>query len=95
MLANNAALTSYRDVAVEPGLLYAQDDIWGKIRPNHDINDEAMACGRRAFASAGKTETADIEAGSEVGFHISKQIEGHSVSSTPDITEVYGFATTG
>ena len=69
-----------RDVAVEAGLNYAPDDIWGKIRPQEDINDEALACGRRAFASAGKTETADIQAGSEVGFHISQQVKGHSVS---------------
>lgn len=67
-----------RDVVVEPGLSYEPNDIFGKIRPQEDINNEAMACGREAFASAGKTETANINAGAEVGFHVSKSLEGHS-----------------
>jgi hypothetical protein len=40
-----------------------------------DINSEAMACGRQADLSAGTTQTADVVAGSEVGFHISHEFD--------------------
>lgn len=36
-----------------------------------DINDPGITCGRNAFDSAAKTETADVVAGSEVGFRVS------------------------
>ncbi|SPQ22681.1 40eabeae-9ac9-4ae7-a184-437a55151071 [Thermothielavioides terrestris] len=42
-----------------------------KTPPQTDINNPNITCGRNAFDSANKTETADILAGSEVGFRVS------------------------
>jgi hypothetical protein len=36
-----------------------------------DIWSTDITCGRQAFASANKTQTADVVAGSEVGFRVS------------------------
>jgi hypothetical protein len=36
-----------------------------------DLNSSNITCGRRAFDWAAKTETADVLAGSEVGFRVS------------------------
>lgn len=68
-----------RDVGIDRENSYKLGDIRGKIHPQRYINSEGLACGRIAFASAGKTETADIVAGADVGFHISKQMENHTV----------------
>lgn len=39
-----------------------------------DLNSSNITCGRRAFDWAAKTETADVLAGSEVGFRVSWSI---------------------
>jgi len=41
-----------------------------------DINDLNITCGRRAFDSAATTDTADVLAGSEVGFRVSWDGDG-------------------
>ncbi|KAF2685073.1 lytic polysaccharide monooxygenase [Lentithecium fluviatile CBS 122367] len=65
-----------RDVVVEPGFNYAENDIKGKFRPNENFDSEAMACGREAARFAATTQTADVIAGQEIGFRLSKQMEG-------------------
>ncbi|KAK3290382.1 glycosyl hydrolase family 61-domain-containing protein [Chaetomium fimeti] len=47
-----------------------------KTPPIMDINGANITCGRNAFHSAAKTETADILAGSEVGFRVSTDGDG-------------------
>lgn len=42
-----------------------------KVSPQMDINDPDITCGRKAFKSAATTKTADVLAGSEVGFRVS------------------------
>ena len=42
-----------------------------KVPPQMNISHPDITCGRRAFDSAAKTETADVLAGSEVGFRVS------------------------
>ena len=60
-----------RDVAPEYPEYYPGDQkIWGQMRPIMDFSDPGLACGRDSDLSAGKTQTADVVAGSEVGFHI-------------------------
>ena len=44
---------------------------WLKIVPQFDIHHPDITCGRQAFKSAATTETADVLAGSEVGFRVS------------------------
>jgi hypothetical protein len=41
------------------------------MSPQWDIHSSNITCGRLAFESAAKTETADIIAGEEVGFRLS------------------------
>jgi hypothetical protein len=47
-----------------------------KISPIIGPDNENVTCGRAAFASAHKTKTADILAGSEVGFRVSTDGNG-------------------
>lgn len=42
-----------------------------KTPPLLDINHPDITCGRGAFDAASKTETADVLAGSEIGFRVS------------------------
>ena len=42
-----------------------------KTPPQMDVHSPNITCGRLAFDSAAKTETADVLAGSEVGFRVS------------------------
>jgi hypothetical protein len=42
-----------------------------KLEPIVDIDNPNITCGRNAFESASKTDTADVLAGSEVGFRVS------------------------
>ncbi|KAK3314050.1 glycosyl hydrolase family 61-domain-containing protein [Apodospora peruviana] len=54
----------------EPGS-YPEGSDFPKTPPQMDINHSDITCGRKAFASAAATETADVLAGSEVGFRVS------------------------
>jgi hypothetical protein len=47
-------------------------DDYGKTSPQYDIYNSNITCGRSAFLSAANTETAEIIAGDEVGFRLSK-----------------------
>ncbi|KAF2267774.1 hypothetical protein CC78DRAFT_489693 [Lojkania enalia] len=40
------------------------------MAPQYDIHSPNITCGRSAFASATRTETADVVAGSEMGFRV-------------------------
>lgn len=44
---------------------------YDKVSPQEDINSPNITCGRDAFKFAAVTETADVIAGSEVGFRVS------------------------
>ncbi|GAB1319632.1 hypothetical protein MFIFM68171_09842 [Madurella fahalii] len=48
-----------------------------KLPPILDSADPNITCGRNAFDSAAKTETADVLAGSEVGFRVSVDGSGN------------------
>jgi len=54
----------------------------GKIRPQYDLDSEGMTCGREAWKSAGRTETADVIAGSQVGFHVQRDYDLENVCPT-------------
>lgn len=51
--------------------VYPKGSQFGKAVPQTDLNSPGLTCGRSAFDSAAKTETADVLAGSEVGFRVS------------------------
>lgn len=55
---------------------YKLDPIIGAANPN-------ITCGRAAFDSAPRTETADVLAGSEVGFRVSADGNGNRNSANP------------
>ncbi|KAL2257467.1 hypothetical protein VTK26DRAFT_136 [Humicola hyalothermophila] len=63
-----------RDVAtaydVFPGE-YPEGNDFPKTPPQTDIHSVNITCGRRAWEFAAQTETADVVAGSEVGFRVS------------------------
>ena len=44
---------------------------FGKISPQYNVHSPNITCGRNAFDSAGKTETADVIAGETIGFQVS------------------------
>ena len=67
------------------------DYAWGQTYPILDIKSEAMACGREAFKTARTTNTADIKAGQEVGFHVSTQFDGTTVY-TPVLLLRFGIS---
>jgi hypothetical protein len=50
---------------------YPEGSDFPKTPPQMDINSPNITCGRQAFDAAAKTETADLVAGSEVGFRVS------------------------
>ncbi|KAF2176928.1 lytic polysaccharide monooxygenase [Zopfia rhizophila CBS 207.26] len=58
-----------RDVAYESDP-WDPSDQWLKIPPQMDPNSPNITCGRSAYMSANKTQTADVIAGSEVGFGV-------------------------
>lgn len=63
-----------RDVAdafYNPPGSYPPGSDFPKVIPQYDIHSTNVTCGRSAFASASTTETADVIAGSEVGFRVS------------------------
>ena len=52
-------------------------DDYGKTSAIQDVENPALVCGRDAFASAPKTDTADVIAGETVGFRLMRvPIEG-------------------
>lgn len=55
---------------------YGDSGDFPKVTPQMDINDLNITCGRRAFDSAAVTDTADVLAGSEVGFRVSWDGDG-------------------
>lgn len=57
------------DVAEYPGYV-EPGDLAGKSVPAIDIYSTNFTCGRLAFDSAAKTKTADVVAGSTVGFKL-------------------------
>ncbi|KAF2262934.1 hypothetical protein CC78DRAFT_582130 [Lojkania enalia] len=58
-----------RDVGEDPVFAGTADSL-GKIAPQFNIDSIDITCGRSAFASATKTQTADVVAGSELGFRL-------------------------
>ncbi|KAK0745604.1 glycoside hydrolase [Schizothecium vesticola] len=50
---------------------YQEWDQSYKIPPIIGVDNPAVTCGRRAFEAANRTQTADVLAGSEVGFRVS------------------------
>lgn len=50
---------------------YPEGSDYPKVSPQTDIYSPNITCGREAFASAATTSTADVLAGSEVGFRVS------------------------
>lgn len=65
----------------------AQNEVPGsvanKMHPQYKRESEAMACGRMASLAAKTTETADVVAGTEVGFHIQHEFDGSNVCYFP------------
>ncbi|CAI6261697.1 unnamed protein product [Periconia digitata] len=59
-----------RDVAAEANTGYNDNEMIGKVRPQEDINSEAMACGRQAFRTTQSTQTVDLQPGTALGFNI-------------------------
>ncbi|KAK4206134.1 glycoside hydrolase [Rhypophila decipiens] len=55
---------------------YPEGSDFPKTPPQTDIYSTNITCGRLAFASAATTETADVLAGSEVGFRVSWDGDG-------------------
>jgi len=67
-----------RDVAPEwPSSSYPPGYQFQKLPPILSPMDPNVTCGRSAFDSAHKTETADVLAGSEVGFRVSVDGNGN------------------
>ncbi|KXX80054.1 hypothetical protein MMYC01_205002, partial [Madurella mycetomatis] len=61
-----------RDVAfIYPSSSWVEGSDYPKIPPQLDINNPNITCGRNAFDSARRTGTADVLAGSEIGFRVS------------------------
>ncbi|KAK4232777.1 hypothetical protein C8A03DRAFT_39590, partial [Achaetomium macrosporum] len=70
-----ASMFSVRPDEYPPGYQgYKLDPIIGAANPN-------ITCGRAAFDSASRTETADVLAGSEVGFRVSTDGNGNRNSA--------------
>lgn len=67
LLPSDVAFAEYYNKGVD----WPADNEFPKTVPQLDIQSENVTCGRLAFESAGKTETADVLAGSEVGFRVS------------------------
>ncbi|KAK4035332.1 glycosyl hydrolase family 61-domain-containing protein [Parachaetomium inaequale] len=61
----DVAVHEYMNPANYPGSEFP------KTPPQMDVHNPNITCGRLAFDSAAKTETADVLAGSEVGFRVS------------------------
>jgi len=59
---------------VTPGDGYGDSPTQGKAEPHIDLYSTNFTCGRNAFQFASTTETADVIAGSEVGFRINQGI---------------------
>lgn len=58
---------------VAGGAGYGEGDVlMAKSEPQIDLYSTNFTCGRNAFASAKKTETADVIAGTEVGFRVNQ-----------------------
>jgi hypothetical protein len=68
------------DVLPEQGVGYQDNETIGKVRPNYDINSEAMACGREAFRAARSTQTADLHTATPLGFSIQHDFDNMNVS---------------
>jgi hypothetical protein len=63
-----------RDVAPQfyyPPGTWSEGNDYPKVSPQMDIHSSNITCGRLAFESAATTHTADVLAGSEVGFRVS------------------------
>ncbi|KAI0408348.1 lytic polysaccharide monooxygenase [Xylaria palmicola] len=68
----------------------ATGDEFPKTTPQTDINSPNMTCGRDAFNFAATTETADVLAGSEVGFRVSWDGSGrYGVFWHPGPAQIY------
>lgn len=50
---------------------YPEGSDYPKVGPQMDLTNANITCGRNAFDAAANTETADVLAGSEVGFRVS------------------------
>lgn len=67
-------LTVTSDVAWTPGYVIEPENPQGKANPLYDLFSTDFTCGRDAFASAAKTETADVIAGTQVGFRVDRGV---------------------
>lgn len=69
---------------------YPPGNEFPKTPPQMDINHPDITCGRSAFDAAAKTETADVVAGSEIGFRVSWDGNGkYGVFWHPGPAQVY------
>ncbi|KAK4156057.1 glycosyl hydrolase family 61-domain-containing protein [Chaetomidium leptoderma] len=69
---------------------YPEGNEFPKTPPQMDINHPDITCGRKAFDSAAKTETADVLAGLEVGFRVSWDGNGkYGVIWHPGPAQIY------
>jgi hypothetical protein len=60
-----------------------------KSVPQNDIDSTNITCGRDAFDFAAQTETADVLAGSEVGFKVSWAAQGNPGFWHPGPVQIY------
>jgi hypothetical protein len=67
-------LTVSSDVAGAPGYV-EPGNVGSKSVPHIDLFSTNFTCGRNAFDSAAKTETADVIAGTEIGFRVNQGID--------------------
>jgi hypothetical protein len=75
--------------AYNPGT-YPEGNDYPKTPPQMDIHHPDITCGRKAFDSAANTETADVLAGSEVGFRVSWDGNGkYGVFWHPGPAQIY------
>ncbi|KAH6649468.1 glycoside hydrolase [Chaetomium tenue] len=69
---------------------YPPGNEFPKTPPQMDINHPDITCGRSAFDTAAQTETADVVAGSEIGFRVSWDGNGkYGVFWHPGPAQVY------
>jgi len=69
---------------------YPPGNEFPKTPPQMDINHPDITCGRSAFNAAANTETADVVAGSEIGFRVSWDGNGkYGVFWHPGPAQVY------
>jgi len=70
--------------------MWGEGNDYPKVSPQTDIHNPNITCGRLAFKSAATTNTADVLAGSEVGFRVSWDGNGrYGVFWHPGPAQIY------